>query len=85
MSVQVRAEATAAARKEVDAQVKAVEKGREDIHALQERLAQAQQENTKQAHLLAVQAADVEQRAAKIAKQEASLPYCCSSSPLLPP
>lgn len=54
----------------MDAQVKGLEKGREDMRALQERLAQAQQDNTKQAHLLAVQAADSDQRAAKLAKQE---------------
>jgi len=66
----VRAEATAAARREVEAQVKGVEQGREEIRALQDRLAQAQQDNTKQAHLLAVQAADLDQRSAKVAKQE---------------
>jgi len=67
---QVRAEATAAARRELDSQLKGVEKGREEIRALQDRLAQAQQDNTKQGHLLAVQAADLDQRAAKITKQE---------------
>ena len=67
---QVRAEATAAARRELDSQLKGVEKGREDIRALQDRLAQAQQDNTKQGHLLAVQAADLDQRVAKITKQE---------------
>ena len=72
-AVQVRAEATAAARREVDVQMKSVEKGREDIRALQERLAQAQQDNTKEAHLLAVQAADNEQRAGKLTKQEVTL------------
>ncbi len=66
----MRAEATAAARREVEAQVKGVEQGREEIRALQDRLAQAQQDNTKQAHLLAVQAADLDQRSAKVAKQE---------------
>ena len=74
MSRQVRAEATAAARREVDAQTKSVEKGREDIRALQDRLAQAQQDNTRQTHLLAAQAAENEQRAAKLAKQEVVLP-----------
>ena len=79
LGLQVRAEATAAARREMDAQTKSLEKGREDIRALQERLAQAQQDNTKQAHLLAVQAADNDQRAAKLAKQEVSLPLHCLS------
>lgn len=72
--IQVRAEATAAARRELDSQLKGVEKGREEIRALQDRLAQAQQDNTKQGHLLAVQAADLDQRAAKITKQEVGSP-----------
>ena len=68
----MRSEATAAARREVEGQVKGVEKGREEIRALQDRLAQAQQDNTKQSHLLAGQAADLDQRSAKITKQEVS-------------
>ena len=80
--MQVRAEATAAARRDVESQVKTVEKGREEIRALQERLAQAQQENTKQAHLLAVQAADNDQRAMKLAKQEARAQCPCFMSEL---
>ena len=70
----MRAEATAAARREVDAQTKSVEKGRDDIRGLQDRLAQAQQDNTRQTHLLAMQAAENDQRAAKLAKQEVVLP-----------
>ena len=50
--------------------MKAVEKGKEEIRALQDQLAQAQQSNTKQAHLLAVQKADLDARSAKLAKQE---------------
>lgn len=61
--------------------MKIVEKGREDMRALQERLAQAQQDNTKQAHLLAVQAADSDQRAAKLAKQEVNPPFIPAPSP----
>lgn len=72
----MRAEATAAARREVDAQTKSIEKGREDIRALQDRLAQAQQDNTRQTHLLTVQAAENDQRAAKLAKQEVVLCLC---------
>ena len=76
---QVRAEATAAARREMDAQTKSIEKGREDIRALQDRLAQAQQDNTRQTHLLTVQAAENDQRAAKLAKQEVVLHlHCCA-------
>ena len=71
--MQVRAEATAAARREIDSQVKAVEKGKEDIRALQDQLSQTQQSNAKQAHVLAVQAADLDARNAKIAKQEVRL------------
>lgn len=74
LACQVRAEATSAARRELDAQTKSVEKGREDIRALQDRLAQAQQDSTRQSHLLAVQAAENDQRAAKLAKQEVVLP-----------
>ena len=73
LTLQVRAEATAAARREVDSQVKAVEKGKEEIRALQDQVAQAQQSNTKQAHLLAVQTADLDARSAKIAKQEVQI------------
>jgi len=80
---QVRAEATAAARRELDSQLKGVEKGREEIRALQDRLAQAQQDNTKQGHLLAVQAADLDQRAAKITKQEVGSQCCLTKDPTL--
>ena len=76
--IQVRAEATAAARRELDSQLKGVEKGREEIRALQDRLGQAQQDNTKQGHLLAVQAADLDQRAAKITKQEVGSQSCAA-------
>lgn len=79
----MRAEATAAARREVEAQTKSVEKGREDIRALQDRLAQAQQDNTRQSHMLAVQAAENDQRAAKLAKQEVVLPSLLTHCNLL--
>lgn len=63
----------------MDAQTKSIEKGREDIRALQDRLAQAQQDNTRQTHLLTVQAAENDQRAAKLAKQEVVLHlHCCA-------
>lgn len=73
LPMQVRAEATAAARREVDSQVKALEKGREELRALQDQLSQSQHSNTKQAALLASQAADLDARAAKMAKQEVRL------------
>ena len=79
---QVRAEATAAARRELDSQLKGLEKGREEICALQDRLAQSQQDNTKQGHLLAVQAADLDQRAAKITKQEVGSNCCLTTDPM---
>lgn len=77
----MRAEATAAARRELEAQSKGVEKGREEIRVLQDRLALAQQDNTKQAHLLAGQAADLDQRAAKISKQQVGLTHAPHASP----
>lgn len=72
LMVQVRAEATAAAAKEVEGQKKEVEHRREEVRAAQERAQQAQQEASKQSNLLALQAADLDQRSARVAKQEVS-------------
>lgn len=67
---QVRAEATAAATKEVEAQKKEIEHRREEVRLAQDRATQAQQEASKQANLLALQAADLDQRSAGLAKLE---------------
>ena len=66
----MRAEATAAAAKEVEAQRKEVEHRREEVRAAQDRATQAQQEASKQANLLALQTADLDQRSARAAKLE---------------
>lgn len=71
---QVRAEATAAAMKEVEAQKKEVEHRRGEVRAAQDRATQAQQEASKQANLLAVQSADLDQRSARVAKLEVRHP-----------